>query len=235
MKNYKIYKLIDPRTDEVRYIGFTISELNRRLDNHLSESRRFIKKNSHKENWIRELLNLNLKPKIELLEECSENNWEEREKYWISQFNNLTNKSKGGEAVNLGIKHSRERILKVSKQIYQYTINGEFIKSWETTKDAALYYNISKGSINRAILKNSICIGFQWSYEYSNKMNPIKYNRIVCPILQYNIKGEFIKEWKTFMEVCKCLNISSGNLSRALKNNKKARGYLWRYKIDEYK
>lgn len=37
------------------------------------------------------------KPIIELLEECDYSVWQEREKYWISQFPNLINLTKGGD------------------------------------------------------------------------------------------------------------------------------------------
>lgn len=85
-----IYKLIDPRNNEVRYIGKTIN-IKRRYKQHLYDKRK-----SHKSSWVQSLRNEKLKPILELLETCDIDNWKERENYWIKQFNNLTNLKEGG-------------------------------------------------------------------------------------------------------------------------------------------
>jgi excinuclease UvrABC nuclease subunit len=85
-----IYKLIDPRNDEVRYVGKTINIKNR-YKQHLYDKRK-----SHKASWVQSLRQIKLKPKLDILEICNENNWKDREKYWINQFNNLTNLKEGG-------------------------------------------------------------------------------------------------------------------------------------------
>jgi len=85
-----IYKLIDSRNNEVRYIGKTTNP-KRRYKQHLYDKRK-----SHKSSWVQSLRVLNLKPIFEIIEECDENNWIEREKYWISQYDNLTNLKEGG-------------------------------------------------------------------------------------------------------------------------------------------
>ena len=61
---------------------------------------------SHKVKWIKKLKRDNKLPLIELIEECTELNWSDREKYWITQFNNLTNSTDGGE----NGKHNSETI-----------------------------------------------------------------------------------------------------------------------------
>ena len=61
---YTIYKLIDPITNEIRYIGLTFNELKQRLKSHCSE-----KSKSHKSNWIQSLRNKGLRPIIESIED----------------------------------------------------------------------------------------------------------------------------------------------------------------------
>jgi group I intron endonuclease len=85
-----IYKLIDPRNNEVRYVGKTIN-IKRRYKQHLYDKRA-----SHKSSWVQSLRTHKLKPVLEILEICNDNNWKEREVYWIGQFNNLTNLKEGG-------------------------------------------------------------------------------------------------------------------------------------------
>ena len=49
------------------------------------------------------MLKLNLKPEINIIEECFEDNWQEREKYWIKYCKEkgfkLTNSTEGGEGI----------------------------------------------------------------------------------------------------------------------------------------
>lgn len=94
MKEVKIYKLVDPRNYEVKYIGKTINSLEYRLYKHITDKPLH---NTHKHNWIQSLIILGLKPNIELVEICDESNWKERERYWIKYYNNLTNNTTGGE------------------------------------------------------------------------------------------------------------------------------------------
>ena len=92
----KIYVLKHPDTLEVRYVGKTVRSLSRRLGNHIANAKGN-KHNKHLSNWIINILNNNKRPIIELLEECDYSVWQEREQYWISQFPNLINLTKGGD------------------------------------------------------------------------------------------------------------------------------------------
>lgn len=85
-----IYSLKHPLTNEVRYVGKTTSP-KRRYKEHIYK----LNKSDHKTNWIKSLLNEGVKPIMDIIEICVEN-WEEREKYWITQFDNLTNLTDGG-------------------------------------------------------------------------------------------------------------------------------------------
>ena len=86
-----IYALSHPITNEVRYIGKTIN-IKRRYKQHLYDKRT----KSYKSSWIISLKSLGLKPIMTIIEECNDVNWEDREIYWIQQYDNLTNTQKGG-------------------------------------------------------------------------------------------------------------------------------------------
>lgn len=67
--NYMIYALVDPRTDMVRYVGLTSQKyLSDRFDRHLDDWRSF----SPKGLWISELLDLNMRPVICLLDDLGD-------------------------------------------------------------------------------------------------------------------------------------------------------------------
>jgi group I intron endonuclease len=99
-----IYTLKHPITNEVRYVGKTNNPTRRYYD-HL-----YRKVKTYKGNWVRSVLNEGLKPLFEVIEECNETNWEERERYWITQFDNLTNSTSGGEKTQIINDETRKRL-----------------------------------------------------------------------------------------------------------------------------
>ena len=88
-----IYGLVDPRTNQIRYVGKTKQLLNKRLYKHIQD----LKNNHIKKEWIQDLLNNGLKPLIIELEKCNNDVWVERENFWIKKLDNLTNLTTGGE------------------------------------------------------------------------------------------------------------------------------------------
>ncbi len=107
----KIYCLIDPRDNLVRYIGWTHRDLNDRLREHIYKSKGNRNKNNcHRYNWIRKLLSEDVFPIIDSIEETIYSKKEEREKYWIKYYGreNLVNGTDGGEGT-LGWSPSQEQ------------------------------------------------------------------------------------------------------------------------------
>lgn len=116
---YKIYKLIDPITNEVRYVGQTKRSLEQRLNEHIKGYGQ--KTNSHKRNWIKSLLKQDLKPIIELQESgLTKSLVSEREIYWIQYYKDngskLTNATSGGGGP-LDYSHSEETKAKLKKSL----------------------------------------------------------------------------------------------------------------------
>jgi len=94
MKKIYIYGLYEEGNEEYRYIGKTNKQdLQKRLNEHIKESFKdsHTTQLTHKKNWIKSVINKDKKINIKCIEEVNNENWEEREKYWISYFNNLTN------------------------------------------------------------------------------------------------------------------------------------------------
>lgn len=107
----KIYALVDPTTDEIRYIGKTCRKLDVRLKEHIYDCIRR-PRSSHKVNWISNLISQNKIPKIELLDTTEFELSEQIEKNWIdkliSEGVNLTNCTQGGEFCTFGSKLSSD-------------------------------------------------------------------------------------------------------------------------------
>lgn len=104
MEKTFIYGLVSKiKPEEVRYVGKSDNpEL--RKKRHIHNTKYDLKKNkklTHKDYWI---INENFDIDIVILEECDKNIWQEREKFFLSQFKNLTNTSEGGKGGS-GIKY----------------------------------------------------------------------------------------------------------------------------------
>ena len=110
MKTTFIYKLLDPVTLKIRYIG-KANNPEKRLKKHIQNCSQV---NCHRNNWLRKLKTNNLIPIMEIIEECNLEVWQEREKYWIKYYENepLTNSTSGGDGLNNPTKEVKEKILK---------------------------------------------------------------------------------------------------------------------------
>lgn len=99
-----IYALVDPITQEIKYIGKTKKKVRDRLREHIGEAKSYRNKN-YRVDWIRSLLSENLVPNIFILEKCKD--WQNAEKFWIKLCKNqgckLTNLTEGGDGVVNGL------------------------------------------------------------------------------------------------------------------------------------
>lgn len=112
-RKVKIYTLKHPDTLEVRYVGKTVRSLSRRLGNHIDNAKRS-RHNKHLSNWILSILSNGKRPIIELIEEVDNSVWQEREKYWITQYPNLINLTEGGDGCR-GFLHDEATRIKCGK------------------------------------------------------------------------------------------------------------------------
>lgn len=95
-----IYALIDPRTDEVRYVGVTVNTT-QRLADHIKAS---AYETTHKAHWIKQLLVLGLRPVMQILEQgIGHEASTEAERRWVAHYRAegaaLTNHTDGGDGV----------------------------------------------------------------------------------------------------------------------------------------
>jgi len=245
-----IYTLSHPITNEVRYIGFTSrSSLDKRLKEHLKDKRK-----TKRVSWIKSLLNKELKPVIEQLDSCNFDNWKQLEQYWIAQFRawgfNLVNLTNGGEGA-IGYKHTEKQKLNNSlrnkgKIISQETRdkiskNKKGIKHSEKTKKKLSQSHI--GILNSEKTRKKISDGNRGktvSVESRQKISKALKGKKKKfkerdgkkkAILQYDLNGNFIKEWESITIAANETNILHTSISNNLKNLSKTAGkFIWKYK-----
>jgi group I intron endonuclease len=227
---YTIYKLTDPISDEIRYIGLTFNDLKQRLKSHCSENSK-----SHKSNWIQQLKSKGLKPLIESIEGdiSSYDYCCEREIYWIDKFKSeghpLTNMASGG---NKNKKMSDETRKKMSDSHIKR--NRVFKKNLsESTK-----FLISKSSKERFKddkEREKLRISNK-RYEDS-KTDEQKLNDILIQnpkkVYQYDKDMNFISEYPSIKNAEKKTNISSSNIAKCCKHKViVVGGFIWRFEGD---
>lgn len=158
---FYIYVLKNPLTLEIKYVGVTCTSLKARLSQHIYDSK---KKNTHKRNWIN---SLSQKPIIEQIEICNYKNWEEREKYWINYYENLTNTREGGKGVIL--ERTKESILKSSEAKYKPVVcidKNRKIYKFKSLKEASDITGVPRSSIEYSISSiNYSSYGFNFILE----------------------------------------------------------------------
>lgn len=91
-----IYLLKDPFTMQVIYVGQSINP-KQRLRSHITEAKHHKRKINK---LVLDILEAGSRPVMEILEKCDQDNWKEREQYWIKYYfesgNDLGNIGRGG-------------------------------------------------------------------------------------------------------------------------------------------
>ena len=196
MEKTNIYVLIDPRTNEVRYVG-KANNISQRYQAHLNRAR---KHQTHKKNWLKQLKREGLKPIIEVIDVVPIDEWQYWETYWISQMKqwgfNLVNYTNGGDGCTfanhtsfknghkiwLGKKHSEESKNKISenhwqknkaaynrKKVVQMDLEGNLIKIWDFIQQAANETNSIPTKIVACCKgRNKTHNGYKWKYYEKN-------------------------------------------------------------------
>ena len=137
-----VYGLVDPRNDNIRYIGKSINGLKRPKE-HSKPSNLKNDGNTRKANWIRSLLKLGLKPKISILYTLGNCSWSKndineclykKEHELIEYYNilgyDLTNAQDGGPG-STGRKLSEESLKKMSESGKKRQIPQALKDNWK--------------------------------------------------------------------------------------------------------
>jgi group I intron endonuclease len=221
-----IYALLDPRNNEVRYVGKTIQKVNYRYARHILDSSKL---RTHKDYWIQSLLRENLKPVFIILEEVEGDRWAEREIHWIrfyrSLSNKLTNHSDGGEGA--GTNQSAEL-----RERKRQAMLGRIVSD-ETRKKLSEKSKGRKASLETLEKMRNANLGKKVSSETKSKMrSAAEKNR--KPILQYSLDGDFIREWESIKEYGRTTGRSTKAISPCCRGLRKtANGYIWRFKNND--
>ena len=168
-----------------------------------------------------------------IIELCERNLLNEREIYWINYYDtyhNGYNETPGGSYVSD----------KCKKQINAYDLNGNYIRTYTSCRDAARDNNCSPQQIY-LVLNHLRRTAGSMQFRYLNDSTPVTstngaQGRHHKTILQLDLNDNIIAEFKTIEEASKITGAygpSIGRVCRGIKNT--THGFKWRYKEDYLK
>ena len=257
MKYPGIYLIINLVNNKF-YVGSAKNIWSRKLG-HLRD----LKNNKHKNSYLQNSYNkyglqyfiIVLLEKVE-----SENDLIIREQYWIDTLD-ATNKdiaynicptaestlgrhhseetkikmSKSMKGIKRTVEGKRNISLSQSKPIIQCTIDGRYIKEWESAVYVSKVLNLSQTNISRACIhKNNYAHNFLWFFksEYDDKDFNISnfIPRIGKKINQFTLDGQLIKTWDNYKDIKIDSEIRTTYLLGCCEGTYKShKGFIWKY------
>ena len=212
-----IYKITNDFNDKV-YIGQTINSIEYRFKCHFNEA----KNDTNKQNkFHKALMELGFEHfKTELVEECPNENLNEREQYWIKYYDSVNNGYNTTWGGSCGVHYDRNEILNLWNQGYNIQKISDII-------------GIDRGLLGQVLKILGISEKEIKERRYIANRTQIK-NRA---IYQINPKtGDIIKKWDRISDVERELKINHASIVGCCgmkPQAKTAGGYAWRY-IENY-
>jgi hypothetical protein len=230
-----VYALIDPRDNQVKYIGKSINP-KARLREHIYKCKF---EHTEKGNWVKKLLSLSLEPQMKLLKEAQHTEIPYWEEYYIKHYKsfgiNLLNYDDKGVGIVSGVnKKAIEKSKEItSRKVYQYDLNGNLIKEHKSLRDAERETGINHGNISKCCSgKFKHTGGFIFSYEPNNSIQPLKNpNAQKKKILELDVDGNVIAEYISIAEAAKITGVDASNVSRVCSGVRKhVKNKLFKFK-----
>lgn len=121
----------------------------------------------------------------------------------------------------------------LSKEVFVYSLNGDFIGKYYSRRQCALFLNIDKGCIDQ-ILKGTIpqCFGYTFKSEYlGEKISKVYKKGIKAVDILDKDTLEIVESFNSVTEAAKFLKVSTTNISQACKStNRTVKGYRVKYR-----
>lgn len=213
----------------------------RRYEYHFATNLRKNESNYTKFNIIKKhILDGNKPISIKIYDKLSREDAKVIEKEIIKHFGKkidgsgiLTNIADGGEETPCN-KIGGENIH--SKKVYQYNIDGTFIKEWDCLREVGRILNKSFSTIGDCCRgKCKTAYGYQWSYEYIEFIEPVCVNnkhKLYKPVYKFNDEGILICKYESLKDACIENNFSKSVLSNHISSEKNYYNHFYSYNKD---
>lgn len=246
-KIFKFYVLSS--TDEpdlVRYVGVTQKEsVQQRFYGHKYCAIHPEKRGLPVHKWMWSKYEKGLDIIVKEIDSCLEEDWEDKEKYWISYYNSggkLLNISEGGKGIIPKESRTKSSLQRSAeghyKQITLLNKLGDVVEHCPSIKYAVEKYNLSKTSIGNVLAGRSKSTGGYYiiltedfnspEFNISNfiqQLNDSKKTR--KSVYRYDLEGNLIETQTSIQEYCKLYKFDKGAISRAINNRTIYKDNYW--------
>lgn len=118
--------------------------------------------------------------------------------------------------------------------VLQFGFDGNFIREFDSVKDAAKIYNCTTHTIGYACSgRTKSSVGFLWRYKKDYNGEKITYNPYTPKrkhVLQFDLNNNFIAEYESLSQIEDILGFKKKNVGATCNGwQKTAYGYIWRY------
>lgn len=121
------------------------------------------------------------------------------------------------------------RVQRLSMEVNQYDLQGNFIKKWNSIKEAERQLHIRH--ISDCCKEKVISAGgYIWKYTDNDKII-IRENKRKRKVIQYDLQGNFVNEWNCIKDIERKLGFNNRNISACCRNKRPtAYGFIWKYR-----
>lgn len=235
MNNTGIYK-ISNNIDARIYIGSAVS-FAIRFKTHKSDLIKGKHKNILLQNFVNkygiDCISFNV------LELCEKENLIQREQFYIDTLKPKFNICKVA-GNTLGKPHKQETKNKIRNaqcyKVYQYDLDGKFIKAFDSSKSASEYLNCDSTGINKCCKGDfNSFIGYMWTYEKKKKLKPY-IDTGLRKVYQYDTSFNLLSKFNSIKIASQILNIKENQISRICSAKKgSAKGFYFGYSDTDVK
>lgn len=148
------------------------------------------------------------------LRHCRENTYTSE----VTQRRLITRKKKGGKTA--------------PRDVYQYSLQGEYIAKYESANDAERKTGVNATSIREVCQQEGrySAGGYLWRYNITDASYNPPIHTNAKTVLQYDKEGNFVKEWESLAAVCRVYGSTPSNLSKSIKRSRFRGLYIWKFK-----
>lgn len=212
-----IYKITDKITNEI-YIGQSI-QIAHRFQQHKARSQNLEENTLLYKAMRRDGIN---NFDFEIIEECPKEKLNEREQYWIQYYHSWIGDPDYTKGLNM----------QPGGNSYQIYNADDFYQMWDqgmTVTNIAKILNCSPTTVQNYLK------GYK---DYDAHSSHVRGGKSIeqatgNEIIQYDLKGNFIKEWTSAKEIQRELNINAASIGKVLNGKRlSAGGFQWKRKND---
>lgn len=126
----------------------------------------------------------------------------------------------------------RNKRVNAPRKVVQYTLDGEYIATYDSYKEAYRKTGVRANSISEYCRGSRLKAGnYVWRHEGDKLGEIIKPISKKKKVLQFDKKtGSFIKEWDGLKEAAEYCDVLQSSLSRSIRRGTFRGDYIWKYK-----